>query len=76
MLALAAGKAQPILGAVLLVIYPVSDGLSDLVDAARSGGLRRSPTQTVNVIVSAVVALAVVITLRPDFHAALGVIGG
>lgn len=76
LLAVTAGKAQPLLGAVLLVIYPVSDCLANLVDAARSGGLRRNLTQTVNMIVSAIVALAVVITLRPDFHATLGVIGG
>lgn len=74
-LALTVGKAQPVVGAVLLVAYPLWDCLANSLDAARSGGLRRNPTQLLNVVVSATVALAVGVALRPDFHAAIGVIG-
>ena len=74
-LAFTVGKAQPTVGAVLLVAYPVWDCLANYVDAARNGGLRANPTQLLNVVVSAIVAIAVVIALRPDFHAAIAVIG-
>ena len=74
-LAFTVGKSQPAIGTVLLIAYPVWDCLANYVDAARNGGLRANPTQLLNAIVSAVVALAVVVTVRQDIHAAIGVIG-
>lgn len=74
-LAFTVGSGQPSVGTVLLVVYPVWDCLANYVDAARNGGLRANPTQMLNVIVSAVVTLAVVVTVGHDVHAAIGVIG-
>ncbi len=74
-LAVTVGRAKPQVGAVLLVAYPVWDCLANVVDAARNGGLRANPSQVLNAIVSALVALAVVVTITEDVHAAIGVIG-
>lgn len=69
------GKALPPVGIVLLIAYPVWDCLANFADATRNGGLRSNPTQMLNVIVSAVVTVAITITVSFDFHAAVGVIG-
>lgn len=74
-LAFTVGKAQPLVGVVLLVAYPVWDCLANYVDASQNGGLRANPVQTLNVIVSAAITLGVVITVGHDVHAAIGVIG-
>jgi uncharacterized membrane protein HdeD (DUF308 family) len=74
-LAFTVGKAQPMVGAVLLIAYPVWDCIANYIDVARNGGFRANPTQLLNVIVSATVAIAVVITLRSDLHATIAVIG-
>ena len=74
-LAFTIGKAQAPIGAVLLAVYPVWDCFANYLDAARNGGLHANPSQMLNVIVSAIVTLAVVITVSHGFHAALGVIG-
>lgn len=74
-LAFTVGKAQPAVGVALLVAYPLWDCLANYVDAKCNGGLRANSTQMLNMMVSAIVALAVIVALRPDFHAAIGVIG-
>jgi hypothetical protein len=74
-LAFTIGRSQPLIGIVLLVAYPLWDCLANYADAARNGGLRANPTQMLNLVVSAVVTLAVIATVSHDFHAALGVIG-
>ena len=74
-LAFTIGKTQPVLGTALLVIYPVWDCLANYADAARNGGLRANPSQALNVVVSAVVTLAVIVAISHDMHAAIGVIG-
>lgn len=74
-LAVTVGSAQPQIGAVLLVAYPLWDCLANSVDAARNGGLRANPSQSLNAIVSALVTLAVLIAIDHDVHAAIGVIG-
>ena len=74
-LALTVGKAHPPIGVVLIVASPLWDCLGNYVDAARSGGLRANPTQRLNVIVSAAVALGIAIAVSYGFHAALGVYG-
>ncbi|MFG5118181.1 DUF308 domain-containing protein [Methylorubrum sp. POS3] len=76
-LAYTIGKAQPTVGIALLIIYPLWDCAANGVDAARNGGLRANPSQALNVIVSAIVTLAIVLTVAfsHDLHAAIGVIG-
>jgi uncharacterized membrane protein HdeD (DUF308 family) len=74
-LAFTIGKAQPPIGTALLVAYPAWDCLANYVDARRNGGLRANPTQLLNAVASALVTLAVAVTVRQDFHAAIGVIG-
>jgi uncharacterized membrane protein HdeD (DUF308 family) len=74
-LAFTVGKSQPAAGIALVVAYPTWDGLANYFDAKRSGGLRSNPTQLINLIVSAVVTLAVAVAVTRDFHAVVGVIG-
>jgi uncharacterized membrane protein HdeD (DUF308 family) len=74
-IAFTVGKAQPMVGIALLVAYPLWDCLANYVDASRNGGLRANPSQLLNTFVSAIVAAAVIATLKPDLHATIGVIG-
>ncbi|MFY9294817.1 MAG: DUF308 domain-containing protein [Methylorubrum rhodinum] len=76
-LAFTIGRAQPAFGIALLVAYPLWDCLANAVDAARNGGLRTNPSQALNVLVSALVTLAIVVavTVGHDLHAAIAVIG-
>lgn len=74
-LALAFGKAYPALGLGLIIAYPVWDSLANYVDARRSGGLRANPTQMLNVVVSAIVTLAVAVAATRNFHAVIAVVG-
>ncbi|WP_420136912.1 DUF308 domain-containing protein [Sphingomonas sp.] len=74
-LAFTIGKAQPAIGAALLVAYPAWDCLANLIDARRSGGLLANPSQFLNVVVSAIVMVAVIATVGNDLHASIGVIG-
>ena len=72
-LAFTIGKAHPPLGIGLIIAYPAWDSLANYVDAKGNGGLRANPTQMLNVIVSAIVALAVAATR--DFHVVIAIIG-
>lgn len=74
-LAFTVGKAHPSFGIALIVAYPAWDCLANYVDAERSGGLRGNLTQTLNVIVSAIVTLAVVVAASRDFHDVIAVVG-
>lgn len=74
-LAFTVGKWHPPLGDVLMIAYPVWDCLANYVDGTRNGGLRANPTQLLNVVVSAIVTLAVIVTVTRDFHGAIAVIG-
>lgn len=69
------GKAPPALAAFLLVLYPAWDALANARDAQANGGLRANPSQTLNLAVSAVTALAVLLALRGGMHAVLAVFG-
>lgn len=73
---LAALNAAPhsLAASVLLLVYPAWDALANLLDGARSGGLKASRTQTLNVAVSALVTLAIAVSL-PDMHRVLAVFG-
>lgn len=61
--------------AALLVIYPAWDAFANLVDAQRNGGLKGNPTQSFNVVVSSVTAIAVAVALSQSMNAVLGVFG-
>jgi uncharacterized membrane protein HdeD (DUF308 family) len=56
------GKSAPV-AAALLVAYPAWDALANLFDAARSGGLARNRSQTINAVVSGIAALAILDTI-------------
>jgi hypothetical protein len=72
--ALSLAKQSRGVEAALLVLYPVWDALANLGDGARSGGLARNRTQSLNAVVSLAVAAAVALAL-PDMHLVLGVFG-
>ena len=74
-LAFTAGRSSPAIAGALLVAYPAWDALANGVDAWRSGGLRRSPSQALNLIVSALAAVAVAVALGRGMNAVLGVFG-
>jgi hypothetical protein len=74
-LAFTIGRSHPPIAVALIVAYPLWDCLANYVDASRNGGLRANPTQMLNVIVSAIVTLAVVGTVSHGFHAVIAVIG-
>ncbi|HVI98001.1 MAG TPA: DUF308 domain-containing protein [Sphingomonas sp.] len=57
------GATSPIAAAILLVAYPAWDAVANLIDGARSGGLAQNRPQAINVIVSALTAVAVAISL-------------
>ena len=69
------GTANPAVGNVLLVLYPAWDALASARDAQANGGFRANPSQTLNLVVSAVTALAVLLALRGGMHAVLAVFG-
>lgn len=69
------GKTNPAVAAILLMIYPAWDALANLVDAQRNGGMRRNPTQTLNVVASGVTTAGVAIALGLSMNAVLGVFG-
>lgn len=73
--ALAIGNSHPALGVGLMIAYPAWDSFANYVDAKRSGGLRGNPTQMINVVVSAIVTLAVAFAAMRNFHAVIAVIG-
>lgn len=74
-LAVLVGKQIPPVGAALLVAYPAWDAFANYLDARKVGGLRANPTQTLNVVVSVVTAIAVGIALTKGMPAVITVFG-
>lgn len=66
---------NPIIAAVLLVIYPAWDALANVVDAQRNGGLGRNLSHLVNVAVSAITSIAVIVALGQGMAAVVVVFG-
>ncbi|MGK9050489.1 DUF308 domain-containing protein [Neorhizobium petrolearium] len=66
---------QPRTAALLLAIYPVWDGLANLVDARVNGGLKANPSQALNVVVSVITTLAVIVAVSNSTYAVLAVFG-
>jgi uncharacterized membrane protein HdeD (DUF308 family) len=69
------GTQVSAVAAALLLIYPAWDGIANYLDARRTGGLSRNPTQTLNVAVSALTTVAVAIGLALGMNAVLAVFG-
>lgn len=73
--ALLVAPLNPIIAAVLLVLYPAWDAAANLIDAQRSGGLSRNLSHLLNVIVSAITTVAVVLALGQGMAAVIVVFG-
>jgi uncharacterized membrane protein HdeD (DUF308 family) len=69
------GAANPIVGGVLLVAYPAWDALANALDARSNGGFKANAPQTFNLVVSLLVALAVVFATQTDPRRVLTVFG-
>jgi uncharacterized membrane protein HdeD (DUF308 family) len=73
--AVTVGAANPLAAAVLLIAYPAWDALANALDARANGGFAANTPQTLNVVVSGLVTLAVLVTLPIDQRFVLGVFG-
>jgi uncharacterized membrane protein HdeD (DUF308 family) len=69
------GRQSSTAAAVLLVAYPAWDAVANVLDASRSGGLARNPTQKLNAWVSGATTLAVLAALQSSMNAVLAVFG-
>lgn len=74
-LAVLLGRHDAALAALLLVIYPAWDAFANYLDARRNGGLIRNPTQTLNLVISAVVTVAIGWALTLGMPATIKVFG-
>jgi uncharacterized membrane protein HdeD (DUF308 family) len=73
--AFAVGRSNPFIAGFLFIAYPAWDAITNYFDGESNGGLHRNPTQTLNLIVSALTAGAVAIALNFSLYAVLGVFG-
>ena len=73
--AVTVGTQSPMVAGALLLVYPAWDAVANLVDAHHNGGVRRSPSQTVNAVVSTLTTVGVAVALTHGLHAVLGVFG-
>ena len=73
--AVAVGRSNTVVAAVLLVSYPAWDALANWFDAKRSGGLLANPSQALNAVVSLGTAVAVAGALQSGMNAVLTVFG-
>ncbi|ARJ43997.1 hypothetical protein B1H58_19395 [Pantoea alhagi] len=74
-LAVFIGKHNPVIGAVLLVLYPAWDAFANYFDAKKSGGLAANPPQKFNFIVSIIVAAAIIWALSISMSTTIKVFG-
>ena len=74
-LVLLVGRGEPTLAAILLVAYPAWDALANAVDAQRNGGLGSNTSQSINMVVSGLTAIAVLVALGISMNAVLVVFG-
>lgn len=73
--AVAVGRSNAAVAAVLLVSYPAWDALANWFDAKGSGGLLANPSQALNVVVSLATSVAVAGALQSGMNAVLAVFG-
>lgn len=69
------GAANPLIGGLLLVVYPAWDALANLFDARANGGLRANPMQMTNAVVSLFAAVAMVVGWGIGGNAMIAVFG-
>ena len=74
-LALTVARQSPLLATGLLIVYPAWDALANWLDARMTGGLKANPTQTLNMWMSTVVAIAVTVSLARELQIALIIFG-
>jgi short repeat uncharacterized protein DUF308 len=74
-LALLLGRSNPAITAVLLIAYPAWDALANYLDAQNNGGLRPNPSQSLNLVISLITAIAVAFALGIGMNAVLLVFG-
>lgn len=65
--ALATRGGEVAAATALLVAYPAWDALASLIDGWRTGGLKRNRAQTINMLVSTAVAIAILLA-APDMR--------
>ncbi|HSI50245.1 MAG TPA: DUF308 domain-containing protein [Ideonella sp.] len=73
--AIALGRHDAMIAAVLLCLYPAWDAAANYLDAIRSGGLRRNPTQAINVAVSALTTVLVIVAVQHSQSWVLAIFG-
>lgn len=73
--ALAVARDVPPLAAVMLVAYPAWDAIANVIDAQRSGGIKRNKAQMLNFIVSIMTAMAIAVALGRSMNSVLVVFG-
>lgn len=73
--AVTVGATNPIAAGMLLVAYPAWDALANALDARANGGFKANGPQTFNVVISLLVALAVLFALQADPRRVLTVFG-
>jgi len=71
--AVALGRENAPIAMGLLIAYPAWDAIANYVDAMRSGGLSRSPSQAFNVVVSVLTTIAVAVTIGRSMNHVLAV---
>lgn len=71
--AVIAGRNNAHIAGFLLIAYPAWDAIANYYDAENNGGIHRNPTQTLNLIVSAITAGAVAIAFEFGINAVIGV---
>ncbi|MDQ0035095.1 uncharacterized membrane protein HdeD (DUF308 family) [Variovorax boronicumulans] len=74
-LAFTVAKGSPILATALLVVYPAWDALANLWDARMTGGAKANPTQVLNAWISALVTVAVAVSLGLKLQLILAIFG-
>lgn len=75
LLAVSVGRGQPVVAGLLLALYPAWDAVANYIDARQAGGLRSNPTQSFNLVVSAITAGLVVGALLTQAYPVLIVFG-
>jgi len=74
-LAVTIARNAPLLAGALLVAYPAWDAVANYIDAKKNGGLKANPSQTLNLVVSALTTVSVPIALGVSMNAVLAVFG-
>jgi uncharacterized membrane protein HdeD (DUF308 family) len=74
-LAFTVAKGSPVVATALLVVYPAWDALANLWDARMTGGAKANPTQVLNAWMSALVTVAVAVSLGLKLQIILAIFG-